>query len=520
MLKTKSMPWLPWWPPVDGGEVKQTKKFSVVAVALLLGLAGCGTTPKLEGADIPNAKEFLEKADAEFKEAVGKAEADTLAVAEDGKCFFEDTGNGEIGEYLYCGPAKSFGGSESWFRMGFGTTTVANGTQLRDPYKSGHGDPSGKLFRPDNASPGDPGKLEAPLGPMTDQKEFAVLIPADSVSAMTFADLETPAVLKEPAGTLTVTAKADAQVIPSAAMAALGSTSDTNYRPAEGQSLGVWKVEVSGAEDIAPEFQSAGLSTNVSQPRDATAALTVEAGQTQLTLKDGSNKFSDGKGGASFRCAHVKCGEVKTSQYLLVVSTASLDGAQLVATTDGQAEKAPLAGGATQADHSLMLYQGGKTKADVSTTWGAKEFVSITPEEMPDAFDKNTSVKSSYDGRVTAAYLTPFESTLGWAPSGQAWLVLSLENIKFETQGLFSNTKVDWAATWKVTSGDSAVEIVDTGYRDRAVFKVPQEAKDFQVSFQPKLIIDHAYTTGKGSLPHVTKEATAPEAETVDVKFS
>lgn len=168
MLKTKSMPWLPWWPPVDGGEVKQTKKFSVVAVALLLGLAGCGTTPKLEGADIPNAKEFLEKADAEFKEAVGKAEADTLAVAEDGKCFFEDTGNGEIGEYLYCGPAKSFGGSESWFRMGFGTTTVANGTQLRDPYKSGHGDPSGKLFRPDNASPGDPGKLEAPLGPMTD----------------------------------------------------------------------------------------------------------------------------------------------------------------------------------------------------------------------------------------------------------------------------------------------------------------------------------------------------------------
>ena len=72
MLKTKSMPWLPWWPPVDGGEVKQTKKFSVVAVALLLGLAGCGTTPKLEGADIPNAKEFLEKADAESKEAVGK----------------------------------------------------------------------------------------------------------------------------------------------------------------------------------------------------------------------------------------------------------------------------------------------------------------------------------------------------------------------------------------------------------------------------------------------------------------
>ncbi len=337
---------------------------------------------------------------------------------------------------------------------------------------------------------------------------------------MTFADLETPAVLKEPAGTLTVTAKADAQVIPSAAMAALGSTSDTNYRPAEGQSLGIWKVEVSGAEDIAPEFQSAGLSTNVSQPRDATAALTVEAGQTQLTLKDGSKKFSDGKGGASFRCAHVKCGEVKTGQYLLVVSTTSLDGAQLVATTDGQAEKAPLAGGATQADHSLMLYQGGKTKADVSTTWGAKEFVSITPEEMPDAFDKNTSVKSSYDGRVTAAYLTPFESTLGWAPSGQAWLVLSLENIKFETQGLFSNTKVDWAATWKVTSGDSAVEIVDTGYRDRAVFKVPQEAKDFHVSFQPKLIIDHAYTTGKGSLPHVTKEATAPEAETVDVKFS
>ena len=59
-----------------------------------MSLAGCGTTPRLEGADIPNAKEFLEKADAKFKEAARGAEADTLAVAEDGKCFFEDTGNG------------------------------------------------------------------------------------------------------------------------------------------------------------------------------------------------------------------------------------------------------------------------------------------------------------------------------------------------------------------------------------------------------------------------------------------
>ena len=56
--------------------MKRTKKFGVVAVALLLGLAGCGTTPKLEGADIPNAKEFLEKADAKLKEAARGAEAD------------------------------------------------------------------------------------------------------------------------------------------------------------------------------------------------------------------------------------------------------------------------------------------------------------------------------------------------------------------------------------------------------------------------------------------------------------
>lgn len=499
--------------------MKRTKKFGVVAVALLLGLAGCGTTPKLEGADIPNAKEFLEKADAKFKEAARGAEADTLAVAEDGKCFFEDTGNGEIGDNLYCGPAKSFGGSGSWFRMGFGTTTAANGTQLREPYMSGQGDPSGKLFRPDNASPGDPGKLEAPLGPRTDQKEFAVLIPADSVSAMTFANLETPAVLKEPAGTLTVTAKADSQVIPSAAMAVLGSTSKTNYRPAEGQSLGIWKVETSKAEDIAPEFKSA-WDSKVSQPRDATAALTVEAGQTQLTLKDGSKNFSDGKGGASFKCAHVKCGEVKTGQYLLVVSTASLDGAQLVATTDGQTEKAPLAGGTTQADHSLMLYQGGKTKVDVSTPWSTKEFEAVSLSEMPGAGSYVKPVTIAYDARLSAAYRTPFEATLGWAATDQAWLVVSVENYQFRSSDALRKPEMNWAGSWSATAGGSAVETVDTGYTDRVVFKIPKDATDFQITYQPKGTYKYSYVAEGPKVVHKEKDVAAPDAATVDIKFS
>ena len=246
----------------------------------------------------------------------------------------------------------------------------------------------------------------------------------------------------------------------------------------------------------------------------------MEAGQTQLTLKDGSKNFSDGKGGASFKCAHVKCGEVKTGQYLLVVSTASLDGAQLVATTDGQTEKAPLAGGTTQADHSLMLYQGGKTKVDVSTPWSTKEFEAVSLSEMPGAGSYVKPVTIAYDARLSAAYRTPFEATLGWAATDQAWLVVSVENYQFRSSDALRKPEMNWAGSWSATAGGSAVETVDTGYTDRVVFKIPKDATDFQITYQPKGTYKYSYVAEGPKVVHKEKDVAAPDAATVDIKFS
>ena len=51
-----------------------------------------------------------------------------------------------------------------------------------------------------------------------------------------------------------------------------------------GQSLGAWKVDLANREDTAPEYRSAAPRAEVQEPKVATTALSVEAGQTQLNL--------------------------------------------------------------------------------------------------------------------------------------------------------------------------------------------------------------------------------------------
>ena len=515
-------------------KVKRAGRLGVVAIVLAIGLTGCGaTTPKANGADIANAKEFLESAEATFKEDVAQLGSDVVTVAEDAKCFFEEgSGTGEVTGMIYCGPVKRYGETGSWTGMSFQGSNTSKGVVLSEATKKEQADPKGKLFRPDNASPGDPEKLAAPLGPRTDQKEFAVLIPFDSVASLKLTDLGTPAVLKEPAGTFTVTAKAELEGIPGEALRVLNDYKVPAgglgmRRPAEGQNLGAWKVDLANPEDIAPEYKSADPGSDVQKPRAATAALSVEIGQTQLNLRGVDGLAERGTGSSSddkvsgLSCSHVKCGEVKAGQYLLVVSTASLDGAQLVATTDGQSEKVSLEGGATQTDHSQVLYQGGKTKAEVSTNWGPKTFEAVSAAERAEATFPDP-IKIDYDGSVTAAYRTPFEATLGWAPAGQAWLVLSLENQKFESaNAVLGTAHLNWTASWTVTTGGSALEVVDTGYTDRVVLKIPQDASDFQVAYQPKGTIGYHDQIKKDlSVAEKQKEVAAPETETVDITFS
>ena len=150
---------------------------------------------------------------------------------------------------------------------------------------------------------------------------------------------------------------------------------------------------------------------------------------------------------------------------------------------------------------------------DVSTSFAAKTFDAVPSVKMTGAVAP-APIRLTYEARLTAAYRTPFESTLGWAPTGQAWLVISVEDLKFVSPDLAS-TKMDWAGSWAVTAGGSPLEMVDTGYIDRVVLKIPQDATDFQVTYQPKGNVQYSDEGGRQ-----TKDVTAPEAQTADIKFS
>ena len=85
-----------------------------------------------------------------------------------------------------------------------------------------------------------------------------------------------------------------------------------------------------------------------------------------------------------------------------------------------------------------------------------------------------------------------------------------------------ATTTLDRLGSWKATSGGSALEMVDTKYTDRLVFKIPQDATNFQVTYRPKGTLEYSYSSTKLSEGHhqEEKDVTAPEAETVDIKFS
>lgn len=492
--------------------------------ASVLLLAGCSANPKQDGNEVTNAKEALEQAEKEFRN-IYPASTDLVTIAEDAKCFFEKKGKESITEMIHCGPLKELDQAGHWVRVRSFGEAAQKKLELTEFTLVDLADPTGELFRPDGAKPGNPDDLAEPLGPSTTAKDFAVFVPLNSVPALELKPLETPTTLKQPAVTATVAATATLDRIPPQVISVVeqadGAT--VSFRPAEGQQLGAWQIDVSKPVDLAPSAATESTWGSPAVGREAGAGFHVEAGGKRLTVRRSPESQSgwgskQDNGDLRYSCDQVPCSGPESGSYLLIVSAATVDGATLVATTDGQTEALPLAGGAVTTDHSTIHYDLDSPSIDGGMSYTEKTFTAVTAAERADESEKE-DINITYGFKVSRAYLSPFQIENGWAPTGEAWLVLELQDWKLRSKSNIEQKYLDVPKTWSVTADGTTYQAVDTKLSNQVSFKVPATARSFQMTAAPHVSLHWQAIKGI-RVENQVKEVTAPEPITLELTFS
>ncbi|MEI3843137.1 MULTISPECIES: hypothetical protein [unclassified Microbacterium] len=494
---------------------RRTLQIAVLVGAVLV-LSGCSVSVQHEGSAVRNADAFLADADAAFLDAVAGLPEDIAVRADDAKCFFEDTGGGEVGDRLFCGPIRQLGYEDPWLSMSF-TAKVGRDDSVRldDPVPGPYATPKGALLRA-GQQPSDPDAVAAPRGPQTDQKDFAVLLPWGEVPSVKISELDDPALLAAPAATVTIDAEATLPLIPDAALSVLRGDEASRenessfWRPAEGQTFTAWRVRVGDPVEMGPGHR--GLFGTSREDRDPSLSLAVDAEGTRLVVASRGGGLSAKDGVARVECGSLPCNRPAGGDYLLVVSAPSDGTPRLIASTDGQEESVSLDGGEVKSEHSTAAYDGRTARMQTSAVWASKAFEVVSREE---AGTYGSPQSITYGGDVPAVFRTPFEARRGWAPAGKVWLVVPTENITVSSSGWGMEVRRDRVASWTAQFGEEAINAEpEIGASDNTVFAVGQDVTDITITFQPRGSIEYSRI---GS--NLVKEFVAPEPFTVEVSF-
>lgn len=514
--------------------MRRSKKLWIVAAgsAVAIGLAGCSATVSLNGEKVGNADEFINEADQAFNNNLAHAPADSMTKSDDSRCFYEKANEDEISPVVQCGPVKLLGHEGNWLAISYETKIDASGKQiLSNPLMAKTASSStGELFRPDGKKPAEVDTLAAPLGPRTSEKDFAVLVPLENLRTPVNFDeeIEPQSVLKAPAGNLSITHRSSDQLIPGEVLAKVTTSSSESpsgegnlefYRPAESQTLFMYKVSLSSPEASAPKLDSTWSKPEGT--KNATLSLSVSSGSQHLGVlggfANGSSFESAGDSAtANLQCDSVPCPNLGGKEYLLVVSSAEKEAPTLVGTTDGESQGVNLGTGDLDSGVSTVAYDRDRLEQQVSAAWGTKTAELVSKKEAGKYSD---ATKLTYGGQVSSVYLAPFEATNGWAPKGKAWLIAQVDDMVREDEPYNSKVTVDWSKSWSLKSGDETFRAQPEQVEDRAVFEVPADLKKGTMTFQPTGVATYRRTDSDYQVSKKQKSFTVEEALSLEVEI-
>lgn len=257
------------------------------------------------------------------------------------------------------------------------------------------------------------------------------------------------------------------------------------YRPADGQAVHAWRVTFEPgpamSADVFAPFEPE------QSPRDASATVRLDAGGDPLPVV---GEF--GPDELTFECPELPCAEDEPAERILLATVDADSSPALVATVDGEELRLDLATGEVTGDVSLIAQDGAELTFPHPVEWPLTTYVVRTPEQLEAELGSGLGDQTRegarvvYQGRFEEVVLTPFDRARGWAPSGQAWLVVPVEDPLQRVADGWWEATLDLAASWVLQHDGAtlpAAEPVDSGAP--VVFLVPDDLEAATLVYQP-----------------------------------
>lgn len=539
---------------------------ALVGVGVVLAAAaGCAPKVASTGQKIADPSQPLQTALAKLKQDnYAGIQNNSITISSGTECFYSkaDKDAKGVSDQAVCGPIRRLGLSQAQVWDRYQLTFKSNSDGDADVTVGKHtaqgvAVDTSLLVSPTGDKPASAADLPAPQAPQTSVVNRAVAV-ADNATpqGLTFTPPSKPIKLITPAATISVTGIAQPAHVPEALV--LGQKDPAGqaayYLPALGQKLYAYQVQISRSPNASLPVSTSGSTSGT----DLTTALKLKAGGKDVPISD-----QTGSSGASATLS-VPCAATgavaypckpRTTKITILATVPSNGSVALAATAAGGNQSVDLGTAAVTSDVSTVEYgrpsltskinkqlrtdpyqtnvqlpaaPTSQTTTDPKPTdpkstdpgssdpksSDAKSSDPKAPNDQQSSKPKSVAAQARWSMKINSISLTGYDPSLGWAPSGQAWLIMSTSNYGHSEEGATFTT--DRAASLSVTAGNTTNPVKRPTDADLAgdpssvnwAFAVPADATTATVEFKP---------TGTVSADGVTSDFTSDQTATLEL---
>ena len=533
---------------------------SVVAliglVAVLFAGGGCAPRVAATGQKLADPSQPLQTALEKLKkDNYTGIQNNTITVSSATQCFYSKAGKDAKGvsDQAVCGPIRRLGLSDDqvWDRYGLTFSSDSDGNAVAEVgtrTAQGVAVDTSLLVSPSGDKPSAVDDVPAPRAPQTLVTDRAVAVAGNATPpGLDFAPPVKPVTLITPAAKVAVTGVAEPENVPGALVAGQDDPAGqvAYYLPAPGQKLYAYQLDISAPPAVAASTSVGGAPDD----HDPSTVLKLRAGSSKLAIVDQTGA-TDAASTLTVPCAadgstSYPCTPRSTTITVLATVPAN-EPVSLAATSDGAEQSVDLGSGELTSTVSTVEYRGSKLTGKVGKRLKTDPYrvhLQVPVDESSGKTDGKTPDKSAgtptsdatpgdeqhtdqpttkkitaearWSMKIDSVGLTAFDPALGWAPEGQAWLIVSSSKYKHHEDGATFTDHRAAGLTVTVDGVDHPVKApsddVLAGRSDADVnwaFAVPADASSATLTFRP---------TGTVTADGVTQDFTSDETATLKI---
>lgn len=512
---------------------------------VLAAAAGCAPKVASTGQKLADPSQPLDTALTKLKQDnYAGIQNNSITISTSTECFYSKAGKDAkgISDQAVCGPIRRLGLSDaqSWDRYQLYFSSNKDGDAVGRVGKhnaQGVAVDTSLLVSPSGDKPASAADLPAPQAPPTSVVNRAVAV-ADNATppGLTFTPPSKPIELITPAATISVTGIAQPKQVPDPLVAGQDDPAGqaAYYLPALGQKLYAYQVQISRSPNASLPVSTSGATPST----DLTTALKLRAGGKDVPIADQTGASGAtptlsipcaASGSAAYPCTP------RTTKITILATVPSNGAVSLASTAAAGKQSVDLGTAAVTSNVSTIEYgrpsltskinkklrtdpyqthvqlpaepvdqntTDSKTTDSKTTDPKSTDPHSGTKSSDPTSTDpkspnqqpskpKTVAAQARWSMKINSVGLTGYDPALGWAPSGQAWLIIGTSNYRHPEDGATFTT--DRAASLSLTAGSTTSPVKGPTDADLAgdpssvnwAFAVPADATTATLTLKP-----------------------------------